>query len=213
MLNIIHRLDRYSAVCECFRCRSKFTVKNIYDAKRSFIGHLCETCKNPISSTNEVTQDFLQKVFHYNEETGDLTHRFTTISGKQGELATYQHSGSYLSVCIGKKQYLAHRVIFLMQTGRWPEQVDHINHNRSDNSWKNLREVIEGQNQQNASKQINSTTGITGVSLHKPTKRYRAYISVNTKQKHLGLFDSIEAAQAARELALQELGYHPNHGK
>lgn len=84
-------------------------------------------------------QAALLEVFVYDPTTGALTHRHTTSSGTQGELATFSHSRGYLSVSIGKKQYLAHRVIFMMITGQWPEHVDHINHIKHDNRWENLR--------------------------------------------------------------------------
>ena len=49
-----------------------------------------------------------------------------------------------------------------------------------------------------------NTSGIQGVSLHKPTNKWRAYIKINGKQIHLGLFDDIEDAANARHLAEKE---------
>lgn len=159
------------------------------------------------------TQSSLQQVFSYVEDTGELRHRYTTLSGKQGELATFDHSRGYLSVCVGKKQYLAHRIIYMMKEGFWPEHIDHINHNKQDNRWKNLRSVTQEENNRNMPQQTNTATGVVGVSLHKPTGKYRAYITVGGKAKHIGLYETVAAAQAAREQANNQYGYHANHGK
>lgn len=50
----------------------------------------------------------------------------------------------------------------------------------------------------------NSTTGIKGVSYTKSGK-YRAYINLKRKQKHLGVFDTLEEAKKAREEAEKEI--------
>ena len=213
MLNMLNKTGRFSAACKCSDCGDVYNVKNIYGALKSPIGNLCESCKSAIHGMTTVTQSALLGEFAYCELTGALTYKRTTASGFIGDVATYSHSGGYLSVSIGKKSYLAHRIIYLMQTGMWPDCIDHINHNRSDNSWCNLRTVDGATNNRNSSSQTNSTTGVVGVSLHKPTNKYRAYISVNSRAKHLGLFESVSAAQAAREKANMEYGYHTNHGK
>lgn len=46
-----------------------------------------------------------------------------------------------------------------------------------------------------------NTSGITGVSLHKQTNKWRAYIEYDQKYIHLGLFDTKEEAIKARKLA------------
>ena len=213
MLNIIQKTGKFSGIGECSRCGAYYDIKDVYGAKKSPIGDLCNKCKTAISSIKTPTQTALLEVFNYDKDTGVITHKYTTNSGIQGEIATYDHSGGYLSICISSKQYLAHRIIYLMVTGEWPEQVDHINHVRQDNRWVNLRNVTNAENNRNTSCQQNSTTDVLGVSLHKPTRKYRAYISVNSKQKHLGLFTTIAAAQAARDLANKQYEYHQNHGE
>jgi len=213
VLNVIKKTGKFSAVCKCSKCNKHYQVKDFYAAKKSTVGDLCVSCKTAISAMKEITQSKLLNVFEYNKLTGTLIHKHTTLSGNQGELATYDHGRGYLSVCIGRKQYLAHRIIYLMITGKWPQHTDHINHKKQDNRWANLRNVIQKDNNRNMPPQRNSTTSVVGVSLHKPTGKYRAYISIKGKAKHLGLFDSVAAATAAREDASQYYGYHQNHGK
>ena len=50
----------------------------------------------------------------------------------------------------------------------------------------------------------NSTTGHTGVSWSKAVGKYRAYITLDRRQIHLGSFDRIEDAIAARKAAEQK---------
>ena len=47
----------------------------------------------------------------------------------------------------------------------------------------------------------NSTTGHKGVSYQKKLGTYRAYITINRKQIHLGSFATIDEAVKAREAA------------
>lgn len=49
------------------------------------------------------------------------------------------------------KLLAAHRVVFAIQEGRWPKIIDHINGDRADNRWKNLRETTPTGNLMNLS--------------------------------------------------------------
>lgn len=213
MLNIIKNVGRVGAECLCTRCNSVYTTKCRYSSKKSRIGHLCNQCKFMITNITELTQKAVTAAYTYDPITGDIRHRLDTFTGKAGEIATVQHDAGYLSVNIGKKSQLAHRIIFLYMTGVLPNEIDHINHIRNDNRWSNLREVTPRINHLNESLSKNSVTGITGVSLHKPTGKYRAYIMVKRKHIHLGLFDDVTSAAKARAQANIKYGFHVNHGK
>lgn len=108
---------------------------------------------------------------------------------------------------------MAHRVVWTMCHGRHPRsQIDHIDHNRSNNRLENLREVDQVGNSRNASKSKANRSGITGVSWHRATQKWSAYISDSGKIIHLGLFDAKERAAEARRAAEKEIGFHKNHG-
>lgn len=213
MINIIENVGKFAARCICNRCSDTYLVKSKYSAKKSPVGHLCVACKTSISSIVEISQNNLCNAYNYDSVTGELTHKHTTLSGMEGASATFDHSGGYLAMFIGGKHYLAHRIIYMMMTGEWPNHIDHINQNKQDNRWINLRSVTQADNNRNVPKSRNNSTGVTGVSLHKPTGRYRAYFSRNSQHTHLGLFDTIEEAKLAREEALKKHGYHANHGR
>lgn len=73
--------------------------------------------------------------------------------------------------------------------------VDHINSIKIDNRLDNLRVVT---NRENVSKEKAQKKGLpAGVSFFKRTKKFKAYITYNYKQIHLGYFKNpIDAHQA-----------------
>ena len=84
--------------------------------------------------------------------------------------------------------------------------VDHINGDPLDNRIVNLRVCTNQENIFNSKVSKNNTSGVHGVSFHKPTKMWRAYINLDRKQIHLGMFDNIEDAKESRLKA--EMKYH-----
>ena len=96
----------------------------------------------------------------------------------------------------------AHRLAWFYVYGSWPnDQIDHINRNKTDNRIANLREVTNKQNQQNASKRSDNTSGHPGVSWYKRDSKWQARIKHNQKDTHLGYFENLEEAIAARKAA------------
>lgn len=81
------------------------------------------------------------------------------------------------------------------------ELVDHKNHKKYDNRKSNLRPATASQNNMNSPLKINNVSGVTGVSWHKLREKWRAVITVNKKQIHLGLFTCFEDAVKARKEA------------
>ena len=204
-------VSKHRAVCSCGQCGKDY-VCDIYSAFKSRVGHICDECKTQVVSLTEVTQQSLLSVFVYNEYTGDLIYKNDSISGLQNTIAGYQHSQGYWSVSIGKDEYLVHRVVWMMKTGKWPVQIDHKNHNRMDNRWANLRELKQSrENQLNMGIRKNNSSGVQGVRVL-PSGKFCAYIMVNRKQISLGSYETIEEATSARKNAEVRYGFHVNHG-
>ena len=86
--------------------------------------------------------------------------------------------------------------------------VDHIDHNRTNNHISNLRYATHTENSQNASMKSSNTSGVVGVYFNKKNKKWRAQITVNGLQKHLGSFDDKNDAITARSNA--EIQYFGN---
>lgn len=84
--------------------------------------------------------------------------------------------------------------------------IDHINHNRLDNRYDNLRVCTTQQNSMNTGQRCNTSSGVTGVSYYAHRNTWEAYISINGKRKRLGYFKTIEEAIEARRQA--EIEYY-----
>lgn len=82
--------------------------------------------------------------------------------------------------------------------------IDHIDNDRKNNYVSNLRYATNQENNRNASKKKNNTSGVIGVSYCKIYKKWRAFISINGKIKHLGYFQTLEQAKEARIQAVNK---------
>jgi hypothetical protein len=155
----------------------------------------------------------LKKLFRYDETTGKLYNKITRSSGAQKDMEAGTLNRGYRVVGIDGVVYLVHRIIWKMMTGNDPiEQLDHINHNGLDNRMENLREVTNQENHKNQRISCNNTSGTLGVNWSSASKKWRAYITVDGKQIHLGLFKYYTAAVKARKDAEFMYDYSPNHG-
>lgn len=150
----------------------------------------------------------LRELLNYEPDTGRLTWRSrltrTDLNGL--EAGTLDVRG-YRAVFIDGYRAPGHRAIWCMQTGRWPVgHVDHINGERADNRWENLREVTMQGNAHNRRKpHKNNKIGLLGVTRNK--LRFEAGIKVNGKHVYIGLFKTAEEAHAAYVEAKRRL--HP----
>lgn len=107
--------------------------------------------------------------------------------------------------------YKEHRLVWFYKNGEFPEnQIDHINHDRRDNRFENLRLANNSENGKNRPKQRNNKSGHVGVRFYNGA--FCAYINVSGKQIHLGRFNNIDEAINARSLANKKYGFHENHG-
>lgn len=144
----------------------------------------------------------------YEPATGQFTRLFKAhCRFAQGSVSGSRTRTGYVRVTINALQYAAHRLAWFYMVGEWPKgEVDHINGDRADNRWPNLRVVTKSENQQNRCTTIGKT-GLLGVNFHRGTGRFQARIVVSGRRKFLGLFTTPEAAHAAyREAKAQ---YHP----
>ncbi len=103
------------------------------------------------------------------------------------------------------RPFLAHRVIWAIYFGQWPEsQIDHINRDRADNRLENLRSATPAQNQFNQPKQSNNTSGFKGVFFDKRRGSWFAAIREKGRNIHLGTFECPLAAAKAYDCAARE---------
>ncbi len=147
----------------------------------------------------------------YNPHTGQLKRRCNTGGARKGQIAGWTENTGYVRLYFNGKTWQAHKLIWLMVHGRFtPEQIDHINHDRSDNRLSNLRAATKRQNGRNQKLRVDSTSGVPGV-YPRPNGKWQAMMQGDHKE-HLGTFNTFEEAVAARKKAERKYGYHENHG-
>lgn len=132
------------------------------------------------------------------------------FSGKEAFTAYFQ---GYRVGRIFDRLYRAHRLVWLLHTGSWPEHgIDHINGTRDDNRPGNLRAVDQLENMRNQKRRTDNTSGVTGVCWFEQTRKWQASIHVRGKSVHLGYFDTLDEAAFARSEANMQFGFAPRHG-
>jgi len=77
-------------------------------------------------------------------------------------------------------------------------EIDHIDRNSSNSKWNNFRLATRGQNQANTNIYRNNKSGFKGVHFVPRLNKWRAMISVDGKNRHIGFFSSKEEAGSAR---------------
>jgi hypothetical protein len=163
-----------------------------------------------------IDAETLRELLDYDPETGVFRWKVNRPGGKAkaGNVAGFNNGDGYLRIGICGHMVLAHRLAWLHAHGEWPRwEIDHINGRLDDNKVKNLRDVNHCENTRNAKIRKDNTSGINGVGWSNRTNQFCAHISVCGRQIHLGFFDTIEAAAAARKTAERKYGYHQNHGR
>jgi hypothetical protein len=129
------------------------------------------------------------------------------------EAFTATQGTGYRQGRIFAKKHFAHRVIWALVHGQWPEfGIDHINHDPADNRLANLRAATAGENAKNLPLPADNSSGRIGVSWDRRAGKWHSYINVNRRRRTLGMFRTLEAASEARSRAEEKHGYHKNHG-
>jgi hypothetical protein len=119
-----------------------------------------------------------------------------------GQVAIGDRAGTlvrdgYRQLRIHGKQYLEHRLIWLLHTGSLPtDEIDHINGDRQDNRIENLRLVSRDMNMQNQrTARRDNTSGLLGV--RKSGAKWYATIGIDGKRFYLGMYTTPELAHLA----------------
>lgn len=117
--------------------------------------------------------------------------------------------GYYWTNCFGL-MFLVHRLAWFYETGNHPDgEIDHINGDRKDNRFCNLRLVDAFENSRNQGERKDNTSGCRGVTRNGGGWAVR--ISHNGVRYHLGTYKDKDEAIRIRKQAERDFGYHPNH--
>lgn len=150
--------------------------------------------------------DELRRLLHYDPDSGVFTWKLTRGRANAGDKAGYLRAIGYVVIRFGGRHEYAHRLAWVWMTGEQPpKEIDHINGNRGDNRWTNLRASSPSHNMQNVRKawSHNKSTGLLGA--YRNGRRFRAVIRANGRNLFIGAFDTADEAHAAYLKAKREL--------
>ncbi len=173
-----------------------------------------------------LSQEIVCELLRYSPDTGTLIwkeradkwadtskRKYNWNSRFSGKSAFSQkNDAGYYVVTLFYKNYRAHRLIWLYMLGEWPQ--DHINHDRTDNRWANLRAVSLPENRRNHGPDPRNKSGLPGVKLRIGARGMMYWrVFIKSPQIYLGFFDDFFEACCARKSAELKYDFHPNHGK
>ena len=161
----------------------------------------------------EISSEILLSQLRY--DNGTLYWKEWKKGRKHSLKAGTVNSNGYIKLTVDGVQLYAHRVIWIMHNGEIPPgmEIDHLNHDRTDNRIENLRLVTRVVNGRNLSVPSNNTSGHIGVVWYESRGKYKVNVKVNGKLIYGGWHSCIESAISARDRLLIEHGFHENHGR
>jgi hypothetical protein len=150
--------------------------------------------------------------YRYEYHDGKLYHKRDVLTvAKKGECINRVNNKGYIVVGLKGKQYLAHRIVFLMHHGYLPKVTDHIDGDKTNNRIENLRECNYSQNNCNTPTRSDNKSGNRGVCFRKDTNKWSARIRYQGIDYSLGCYadkdDAIKAYEEARLKYHKEFSY------
>jgi HNH endonuclease len=155
-------------------------------------------------------------VFHWRVR--PLAHFFDEAARKKcnrrhaGRVAGAPRANGYTQIKIYGSFYLAHRLAWFMINGEpMPDEIDHINGDRSDTRIANLRAATSSQNNFNRHDGKLPISGVRGIFQNR-WGIYEARIRLHGVHYHIGSFATLEeAAEARRDAAERLFGEFARH--
>lgn len=148
-----------------------------------------------------ISLEALKELMEYDPDAG-VFRWLVRRNSRGGKIAPGVEAGcdnghGYVRIRISGRRYLRSRLAYYWMTGEWPELVDHINGDKADDRWCNLRLADKSTNAINSNIRVDNTAGAKGVYKTR-TGKWAAQIQKNGVNRHLGTFDTMEEAASAR---------------
>ena len=144
-------------------------------------------------------------------EDGRFVNRISRGRAKEGERAGTEDVHGYRRILIDGKKYYEHHLVWFWLYEEWPDEIDHIDGDRSNNTPDNLRICTRTENCFNAKRETGQS-GLKGAYLDKRNLQWYSKIQIGGQVKFLGNHGSAEEAHAAfmaaAELHHGEFAFH-----
>lgn len=141
-----------------------------------------------------LTKEYINTVLEYRDGFLFWKERIALCLQEGRKAGTRHDKTGYMRIQIQRKQYMVHRIVFLMHHGYLPKVVDHIDGNRSNNCIENLRAASYSQNSMNSKIGMKNTSGFKNVCWCRFREKWVVSLKLNGKLKRLGYYDDLELA-------------------
>ena len=192
-------------------CGEKFIANTQYlKQNKIFCSCMRPKCTYDLSGEYGVGYTFKKEEFWFDLEDYD----------KIKDYYWWYDSAGYVQAIIGGKHIRLHRLV--MDVTNPSLIIDHIQHltakeHKIDNRKSNLRIVTSSQNNMNADRTKNNTSGVIGVCWNDLRQCWQAEIQVNKKKIFLGYFinknEAAEARKKAEEEYFKEFAFNKSNNK
>lgn len=150
--------------------------------------------------------EHLKELLAYDAMTGNFTRKKSIKGHSIGDKLGHMRDGYHYIQNQGFN-YPAHKLAFYFMTGIYPNSdVDHIDRDRSNNRFSNLRIATRSQNMLNTTSHRDSELQCKNVSFIPKTGKFNVKLTVNGRVKHIGNFDDLELADLVAQEARNK--YH-----
>ncbi len=188
----------------CKNCGGDYRVQQYHDGD-----YYCSRCRHMLDRHGYIKdyRNFINKIDIFEDRAEIIT---TDINDNETARFIVDHESLpkliniKWSLCNGycfnhTDKILLHRLLVLdeEEINNNDIIVDHINRNKLDNRLSNLR-ITDKKNNSINKVSSNNTSGIIGVNYRKDRNKWRAFITIDGKQKSLGLYENIEDAIISR---------------
>jgi hypothetical protein len=156
-----------------------------------------------------ITQEALRQAFWLDHSTGEL---YRWVEERGSRVLEENPAGSRdpqqrCEIHIRGQRILRSRLVYLyVHGGKFPDQVNHINNNVTDDRPKNLRPATISQRNRarrgNLGRDLPKGVGQQSVKCNRP---FYARINFGPKQHYLGSYETVEEAATAYNIAASEL--------
>ena len=149
----------------------------------------------------------VKELLHYEPVTGEFRWLVTrSRSAKVGDVAGTLGRTGYIQIQVDRTSYKAHRLAFLFMEGSLPPAVtDHVNGDKLDNRWVNLRHATTAQNNRNRGKTVVNVIGYCGVAFNERWNKFSARIGLEKSQYHLGWYKEKSTAIAVYSFVCKQI--------
>lgn len=153
-----------------------------------------------LNVTSKVSVNRIKQLLDLDPVTGQFRWKVSRGPARAGSVAGNKDAYGYTCLTVDGVAVKAHRAVFAITHGYWPDRVDHIDGNPANNRPENLREATAAENSMNRRRRKDSTSGVKGVVWSKKSRKWEARCGAGGRFFYVGQFDDlVQAEERLRE--------------